>query len=348
MPNRPLTRRDALAQVGALFTRQAAESSYGQTDRGRGPGPGDPLLPRVPRADLVNTLEFADQAKTRLTPELFAAIEGSERASFDRITLHPHMCVPVLEMDLSVRLFGTVHFAPILVAPIENQRRFHPDGEAATVKGASAAKAAVVVSDRSSVPIAELSAIAGAPLWYQVFATDAAAGTRAQRAVDAGCSVICVTVGPSRAADWNTVAALAHASSVPVVVKGIATSAAATQAISHGAQGLIVSSYNATTGRNGESPVLRLVEIVEAAGTVPVLVDGGFRRGTDILKALAFGARAVLIGRPAMWGLAAYGADGVQGVLQMLQTELARYMGMCGKIRLADVNRTLVRTHARA
>ena len=70
------------------------------------------------------------------------------------------------------------------------------------------------------------------------------------------------------------------------------------------------------------------------AGKVPVLVDGSFRRGTDILKALAFGAKAVAVGRPVMWGLAAYGADGVQGVIEMLQTELARYMAMCGRSTL--------------
>jgi len=81
------------------------------------------------------------------------------------------------------------------------------------------------------------------------------------------------------------------------------------------------------------------------AGRAPVLVDGSFRRGTDILKALAFGARAVLVGRPVMWGLAAYGADGVQGVLEMLQTELARYMAMCGKSNLAMLDRTLLRVH---
>jgi 4-hydroxymandelate oxidase len=74
-------------------------------------------------------------------------------------------------------------------------------------------------------------------------------------------------------------------------------------------------------------------------------VDGSFRRGTDILKALAFGAHAVLVGRPAMWGLAAYGADGVQGVVEMLQTELARYMGMCGKSNLKMLDRTLVKVH---
>ena len=67
---------------------------------------------------------------------------------------------------------------------------------------------------------------------------------------------------------------------------------------------------------------------------VPVLTDGSFRRGTDIVKALAFGAQGVLLGRPVMWGLAAYGDAGVQSVLEMAQTELARYMGMCGKPNL--------------
>jgi 4-hydroxymandelate oxidase len=302
----------------------------------------------VPRADLVNTLEFADQARVRIGSELFAPIAGSERRSLDRITLHPRMCVPVVEMDLSLRLFGVVHFAPILVGPIENQRRFHPDGESATVKGASAAKAAVIVSDRSSMSIAELAPAARTPLWYQIFASDAAAPAKAQRAIEAGCAAICVTIGQARAPDWRAIGTIVRASSVPVVVKGIAASAAATEALSRGARGLIVSTYEPSTGRSGDSPILRLGEIVETAGNAPVLVDGSFRRGTDVLKALAFGARAVLIGRPVMWGLAAYGADGVQGVLEMLQTELARYMGMCGKARLADLDRTIVRTHAEA
>ena len=98
-----------------------------------------------------------------------------------------------------------------------------------------------------------------------------------------------------------------------------------------------------------QSLFLQLPAIVDAvAGRVPVLVDGGFRRGTDILKALAFGARAVLIGRPVMWGLAAYGADGVQAVLEMLQTELARYMAMCGRTRVALLGRDMLRVHPAA
>ena len=81
------------------------------------------------------------------------------------------------------------------------------------------------------------------------------------------------------------------------------------------------------------------------AGKVPVIVDGGFRRGTDILKALAFGATAVAVGRPVMWGLAAYGADGVQGVIEMLQTELARYMAMCGRSTISTLDRTVLQVH---
>jgi len=92
---------------------------------------------------------------------------------------------------------------------------------------------------------------------------------------------------------------------------------------------------------------LNLAAIVDAVGgTVPVLVDGSFRRGTDIFKALAFGAKAVLVGRPVMWGLAAYGAEGVQSVVEMLQTELARYMAMCGRVNLAMLDRSALQVHA--
>jgi len=95
--------------------------------------------------------------------------------------------------------------------------------------------------------------------------------------------------------------------------------------------------------------VLTLPAIVDTVGgRVPVLVDGSFRRGTDILKALAFGARGVLVARPAMWGLAAYGADGVRGIVEMLQTELARYMAMCGRPHLKMLDRSLLRLHRAA
>src|SRR5262249_28455902 len=90
----------------------------------------------VPRAELVNTLEYEEQAKLNLPAEVYSLVAGGHRAAFDLITLRPRMLVPTLDLDLSVTLFGEKLFAPILIAPIAGQKRFHPDGELATVKGA--------------------------------------------------------------------------------------------------------------------------------------------------------------------------------------------------------------------
>ena len=147
--------------------------------------------------------------------------------------------------------------------------------------------------------------------------------------------------------DWTAVDAIKQGINVPVLVKGIATPDDARLALKHGVQGVIVSNYGGLVGPVRDAPILALPAIVDAVqGDVPVLVDGSVRRGTDIIKALAFGARAVLVGRPAMWGLAAYGASGVQGVLEMLQTELARYMGMCGVSTVKALDRSVLRVHA--
>jgi 4-hydroxymandelate oxidase len=83
----------------------------------------------------------------------------------------------------------------------------------------------------------------------------------------------------------------------------------------------------------------------EVRGRVPLLVDGGFRRGTDILKGLALGADAVLLGRPVLWALAGYGAAGVQKLLEMFQSELALAMGLSGKPNLASIDSSLVKVH---
>jgi 4-hydroxymandelate oxidase len=82
-------------------------------------------------------------------------------------------------------------------------------------------------------------------------------------------------------------------------------------------------------------------------GKVPILIDGSFRLGSDVLKALALGARAVLLGRPALWGLAAYGAEGVQSVVELIQSSFARDMAMCGKVSVKTLDRTVVRIHGR-
>jgi isopentenyl diphosphate isomerase/L-lactate dehydrogenase-like FMN-dependent dehydrogenase len=141
--------------------------------------------------------------------------------------------------------------------------------------------------------------------------------------------------------------ALRGAVSVPVMVKGIMTALDATTAVTHGAQGVVVSNYGRPAASGQPAPLDAVAPIVDAVGArVPVLLDGGIRRGSDVMKALALGARAVLVARPVMWGLAAYGADGVQSVIEMLQTELGRVMGCCGTPNLAAITRRVVKVHA--
>jgi 4-hydroxymandelate oxidase len=362
MSKHNVTRRQALRAAGAIVAGSVAGSklAQGQMAPASNVRPTDPGPVRLaPRAELVNTLEYEEQARLKLAPAVYSLVAGGDRAAFDRITLRPRLLVPTLDMDLSVTLFGDKLFAPIIVGPIGNQRRFHADGELATVQGASVARALTVVSSDSSIPPQEIAARARTLLWYQVFASDAAARTQIQDAVKAGCRAICITVGAAPApngsraetattakTDWAAIDALKRGVSVPVMVKGITTPGAAKLALQHGVHGIIVSNYGGRVGPGTDALILALPHIVDAVdGKVPVLVDGSFRRGTDILKALAFGARSVLVGRPAMWGLAAYGADGVQGVVEMLQTELARYMGMCGKSHVEMLDRTILRVH---
>jgi isopentenyl diphosphate isomerase/L-lactate dehydrogenase-like FMN-dependent dehydrogenase len=315
------------------------------------------LLTRVaPRDELVNVPEFEAEAERVLPADLFNLLSGSDRAAFERITFRPRMMVNCLDLDLSLDLFGVPLFAPILVGPVADQRRFHADGEFATVRGASAGKAGVVVSSRSAHPIQAIAAAATTPLIFQTFADDGPAKVRsqAQDAERAGCKAVVITMdvhdaGARRSArlDWSAVDALRGAVSVPVIVKGLMAANDAVAAVSHGAAGLVVSNYGRGTMPRQPVPLDAVASIVEAVGPqVPVLVDGGVRRGSDVMKALASGARAVLVARPVMWGLAAYGADGVQSVVELLQTELARVMGCCGTPNLGTITRSVVRVHA--
>jgi 4-hydroxymandelate oxidase len=124
-------------------------------------------------------------------------------------------------------------------------------------------------------------------------------------------------------------------SNAHLVLKGIATAEDATLAVEHGADGVIVSNHGSRveTGR-GTIDILR--------GRIPVLVDGGFRRGSDVCKALAIGARAVGIGRPYIYGLASFGQEGVERVLDILRAELALMMRQCGTPAIAQIRRASV------
>ena len=130
----------------------------------------------------------------------------------------------------------------------------------------------------------------------------------------------------------------------PMLVKGILTAEDALLCLEHGAQGIIVSNHGGRSLDYGPSTLEVLPEIVDAVrGRVPVLVDSGFRRGADVMKALALGANAVCLGRATRWGLAAFGIPGAQRVIEMVQAELVAAMAAAGRRSLADLDRTALR-----
>jgi len=144
--------------------------------------------------------------------------------------------------------------------------------------------------------------------------------------------------------EWDAVADLAAEASVPVLVKGILTAEDALLAVEHGVGGIVVSNHGGRQLDCSVATAEALPEIVEAVeGRVPVLVDGGIRRGTDVAVALALGADAVLVGRPALWGLASAGAEGVEAVLGILRAELELTLALSGCRSPRDLSRAHVR-----
>jgi 4-hydroxymandelate oxidase len=345
----PLTRRQALAAYGSWIA--ASPLLRAQKPAGEPPG-------RIPPVqELVNAAEFEAIAGRKLDKLAFAEIAGSERGAFDRITFRPRLMIDTRQMDLTTELFGQSLFTPVLIGPLSRQKRFHPEGELAMARGASAAKAVMVVADRSSYPIDQIAAQAKTPLWYQVYEEPdiSQVRTRVERAVGAGCKALCVTVGSETprspltvGVDWSAIDRLRKGIAVPVVLKGVMSPDEARKAVASGVQGIVVSNYAARSIPGVASPIEMLPSIADAVGgKVPILIDGSFRLGSDVMKALALGARAVLLGRPALWGLAAYGAEGVQNVVELIQSGLARDMAMCGQANVKSLDRTVVKIHRR-
>ena len=351
------SRRQAIGAMGTVISAGMASVAMPALAQTPAATPLGALPVLAPRADLVNVLEYEHQARLALAPAKIAPVLGSDRTVTDRITLRPRVNIPTRDLDLTTTLFGDQHFTPIIVGPIADQKRFHPDGEVAMARGASAAKAAMVVSSDSSMPLAAIAQAATTPLWLQVYASSPKVKDLLAEASAAKAKAVIVTVnagtsasGPATPAseriDWAAIDAVVKGTSLPVIVKGVTRPQDAKEAAARGVKGVVVSNYRGGNVASLSGTLLLITPVVQAiGGQVPVLVDSSFRRGTDIVKAFGFGAKGVLIGRPVMWGLAAFGADGVQGVIEVLQTETARYMCMCGRPSLASVDSSLVRVH---
>ena len=292
-----------------------------------------------PVTDLVNVLEIEDAARRKLAPGVFAEIAGGHeqtirrnREYFDWITLRPRVLVDVRKLNLATTLFGKPHDFPLLVAPMRGQDAIHTDGESAMLAGAAAAKMAPVLT-KPPAP--------GSNPWCMLVSS----ADDARRAADGGAQAVFVTAGnPKEPWSWTRFDEIRAAAKIPLVVKGVMSPAEATTAASRGAGAIVVSNHGGRYYDDAVSPMETLAAVVDAV-QIPVFADSGFRRGTDVMKALGLGAKAVLIGRPALFGLGAYGQAGVQAALELIQSELAMAMGLSGRPTLATIDRTVVKVH---
>jgi isopentenyl diphosphate isomerase/L-lactate dehydrogenase-like FMN-dependent dehydrogenase len=296
--------------------------------------------------------------------------------AFRRLTLRPRVLVDVTNVSTATSVLGTEIALPVLVAPLAMQRIAHPEGELATARAAAAAGTIMCLSSAATARPAEVAAAApGAPRWYQVYVFSDRSITvdLVEEASAAGFSALVLTVdvpylgrrerdlridfkipeGITPTGDlfggafdtslsWRDLEWLSGYG-LPLVVKGLLTAEDARLACEHGAAAIVVSNHGGRQLDGVAASIDVLAEVVEAAdGRAEVLLDGGVRRGTDVLKALALGARAVLIGRAMVWGLAADGEAGVRHVLKLLRAEIELGLPLLGCCSPADVTRAHV------
>lgn len=150
--------------------------------------------------------------------------------------------------------------------------------------------------------------------------------------------------GESSNLSWNTIKRMRDITRMKIVLKGIVTPEDAELAVQNGIDGILVSNHGGRGEDNGRSTIDALPEIIAAVNSrMPVIIDSGFRRGTDVIKALAMGAQAVGVGRPYLWGLGAFGQEGVERVLELLRTETRAAMQQCGVHSVKELNPSFVR-----
>jgi 4-hydroxymandelate oxidase len=297
---------------------------------------------------------------------------AENRRAFERWVIRPRMLTGAWPVDPSTRILGADLAFPVLVAPWAYHRRAHADGELATARAAARAGTVIVVSSTTVDYLEDVAGASDAPKWWQlyVFTDRGVTVDMLHRVHAAGYVAVCLTVdfpdSGLRHRDarngfempiglpqdqltfapdltWDDLAWIREAAPVPLMVKGLMTAEDALLAVEAGVDAIVVSNHGGRQLDSIHAPMTVLPEIVEAvAGRVPVLVDGGFRRGTDVFKALALGADAVLVARPTCWGLAVAGEDGVVDVLRILRAELENTMVLAGTRTLEDITRAHV------
>jgi 4-hydroxymandelate oxidase len=297
-------------------------------------------------------------------------------AAFERRKLRPRMLVDVSSVTTTTTVVGSDVSMPVLIAPLAFQRMAHPDGESATARAAAAAGTIMCLSSAATRSPREVHEACGAEgaRWFQVYVFSDRAITESliAEAVECGFAALVLTVdvpylgrrerdlridfqlpkelepyaerlqGFDATLSWRDLEWLAGYG-LPVVVKGLLTAEDARLACEHGAAAVVVSNHGGRQLDGVPASFDALPEVVDAVeGRAEVLLDGGVRRGTDALKAVALGARAVLIGRAMLWGLAVDGERGVTHVLELLRAEIELGLALLGCSSPSDVTRAHV------
>lgn len=329
---------------------------------------------------LVTLDDYEREAKDRIAPAAWEYIHAGaadeltvrwNREAFRELPLSPRVLNDVSTLDTRVAILEHELAHPILLAPVAAHGVAHPEAEVATARGALAAAAGMVLSSYTSKPVEEVAATHVSPLWFQVYVQEREF-TRdlIARVCGSGCSALCVTVDtpvggardrqvramfdfpplPYRTVQpgenpctWADIEWIRETSTVPIFLKGILHPDDAELAIEAGADGIMVSNHG---GRNLDT-VPATIEVLpriadQVEGRVPIIVDGGIRRGTDVLKAIALGATAVMIGRPGIYGLAVGGAQGVTDVVNILRSEFELAMKLTGRASIASIDRSVI------
>ncbi|MDE2517467.1 MAG: alpha-hydroxy-acid oxidizing protein [Rhodospirillales bacterium] len=330
-----------------------------------------------PSGDYQTLQEFIPAARGKLSAHIWGYLIGAtetettmrrNRLALDSIALRPRVLNDVSSVDCRTRLFGRDLRLPVMLAPVGSLESFHPGG--AATAGAAAARFGVpIIVSSVTKPGLEESAKAAAdgPKVFQLYVR----GDRAwvddvvHRAVTAGYDAFCVTVDtasysrrerdivgrfvkPWRAAatgqeyqaawNWAEVAHFKATHKIPLILKGIATAEDADIACGHGVDAIYVSNHGGRQLDHGRGAMDVLPEVLAAvAGRARVIVDGGFCRGTDVVKAIAMGADAIAMGRMYCYALAAEGEAGVTRMLELLETEMSIALALLGATKLADL-----------
>jgi isopentenyl diphosphate isomerase/L-lactate dehydrogenase-like FMN-dependent dehydrogenase len=312
--------------------------------------------------------EIKALAGTKVKEEVWEWINGGTETEFtlqrnrialEKIMLRLRVIHGLETADTTLKILGQTVKTPVIVAPFANMGRVHPEAEMAIAKGAEKVGAMMFLGPVSTFSAKQIVEAVNIPIVWNGDPLKDRERLLAlmNQAEKAGCCAVGLCADDfmgikikdrlralsNISLSKEAMREIRRETSLPFFIKGIMTVEDALNAVDAGVDAIVVSNHGGRVLDCCQASIEVLPEIIKAVdGKIEVLIDGGFRRGTDILKALALGAKGVLIGRPICWGLAAAGAEGVAKVLQMMTSELIRTMILTNVPDVSSVPRDAV------